>query len=135
MTNPDTMTPEELRVAVAEARGWTQIRTVNRVMMGVRPNETRTFQTVAILSPSKTLTAISLVPNFPTDANAALTLCDALGEKGWKFGCARHRSSGTWSVWFEMDEETSHSSINQSTLPVAICRVYLAVIQSQTPTT
>lgn len=133
MTNPDTMTNEELRVAVAEARGWTQIRTVNRVMMGVRPNETRTFQTVAILSPSKTLTAISLVPNFPTDANAALTLCDALGEKGWQWRASIEDTHSEVCFQFVNDEFTFEAT--GPTLAIAICRAYLAVIQSQTSMT
>lgn len=129
MTNPDTMTNEELRVAVAEARGWTQIRTVNRVMMGVRPNETRTFQTVAILSPSKTLTAISLVPNFPTDANAALTLCDALAKDGWHFAV-----DGVVGNPFEVvfaKSDTDRVIAHGPTLPIALCRAYLKTRESR----
>lgn len=121
MTNPDTMTNEELRVAVAEVHGWTlgqpktgqgafHWRTEKKYMPGY--NDQR--------------------PNFPTDVNAALTLCNALAERGWTQSLWK-TAEGPWNAVFGKGAESGVGT--GPTLPIAICRAYLAVIQSQTPTT
>lgn len=110
------MTNEELRVACAEAREWTEIECD---FWGVPPGKNRVD--------------MALIPNFPTDHNTAMTLCDALGEKGWQWRASIEDTHSEVCFQFVNDEFTFEAT--GPTLPIAICRAYLSVIQSQTPTT
>lgn len=66
-----------------------------------------------------------IIPDYPTDANAALTLCAWMAEKhGWQFNATMHRKSRTWSVYFEQDEETHYSVIDQPTFALAVSRAF-----------
>lgn len=146
MTNPDTMTNEELRVAVAEAMGWTEIRdpkTFNSLFasdqhfakspFGLQPGINRNHP--SLVGESKKHEPPEdwwvLIPKYTTDHNAAMTLCDALAKEGWEPNFRKWK--GQWEAWFQTIEETFLGT--GPTLPIAICRAFLAVIQSQTPTT
>lgn len=119
MTTPkpiDQLTPEELRVECAEAMGWTKAQLFKYSgVRGIPPN-------------GRELTAI---PNYPADANAALTLAHALAEKGWShshvcyggetdfeffhFGTARPRFRAT--------------ATGPHAFALALCCAYLAVVR------
>lgn len=116
------MTNEELRVACAEAMGW----------KWVEPNGIDPYWRFE--ADRKKDRHRDDLPNFPTDANAALTLCDALADQGWDWTVTYREQQLT--VWFGM-KYAPHKTVTATgpTLPIAICRAYLAVIQSQTPTT
>lgn len=127
MTNPDTMTNEELRVAVAEARGW--------VFVQSEPDEGGSFAGWW-KHPNGAGCGYtdSVLPNFPADHNAAMTLCDALAKEGWSVKMERWDTDNEWScAFFHKDHDTIYG--DAPTLAIAICRAYLAVIQSQPPTT
>lgn len=128
MTNPDTTTNEELRVACAEARGivecdegaWSHAFHGNMGKFGKCSH--------ANCYPP------GMLPNFPTDHNAAMTLCDALAKEGqWRVTI--YNACALWFVCFYKDSEGREHKASGPTLAIAICRAYLAVIQSQTPTT
>lgn len=114
--NPD---PQSIRIQVAQEMGYT------RCVGGCQPKgekEPRYWRT-----PNGQ--EVRLTPDFPTDANAALTLAAKLKSEGWKC-CVESREDG-WICqlltedYLELIEETA------STFPMALCLAFLAVRKSQ----
>lgn len=75
-------------------------------------------------------------PDYPTDANAAESLCNALAEQGWMWRVDGGKGV-VGVIFYKGTIGQDYQSINDTgpTLSIAICRAYLAVVQSQTHTT
>lgn len=158
----DQLTPEELRVEIAESRGWTEIRkpkTFNSLFasdrhyakspFGLQPGINRAHPSLKSefgmedREPPEDWWVI--IPKFTADADAALTLADALAEKGWK--CRTNNGlDKTWECEFTRpphpNSKDEHVSLTRygtvelhygagDSQSLAICRAYLAVIRSE----
>lgn len=80
------MTEQEMIIAISLDQGWTPYSVEADWSMWFAPGEKH-----------KQLERTHRLPKWPTDLNAAITLCDALAEEGW--GCRIERGS-QWQVWF-----------------------------------
>jgi hypothetical protein len=102
------MSIEEIRTACAEACGWTHHRKVSKDFDYWTDPSGKEYMNWA--TPKD-------VPNYPTDLNAAFTLCDVLKKEGWKVDII------DWSViayTAELDFEAENTS-----LALDICEVFL----------
>jgi hypothetical protein len=104
------MTIEEIRTACAEACGLGE-----RVKLEAKWSD-------------GTVPFTSSIPNYPTDLNAAFTLCDVLKKEGIHF--MFHNTNGHWFVAIDkdgcyMDYLTSHTT--NPSLALAICETFLKV--------
>jgi len=120
---------QELRIAVAREMGWTNIRQRNKLWIGESPNETRTFQTAACLSDSKTLLQPSIVPAFDTDLNATATLIDKLAGMGWSYHAESIGNSHRFAFLRDDYERYVEEPALAESLPRAICLAFLAVMK------
>lgn len=116
---------DQLRIDCAKAMGWTQVPPENftKFPAVTWPVFEKDGKRASIFTDS--------LPDYPGDANAALTLCDALAKEGWTQIFWRV-ASGQWSVVFDLGAEAQSigfglSTATAETLPIAICRAFLAV--------
>lgn len=128
-----TMTPEEQRIAIAEACGWTEIKVHdNGYMTGTRPRQEMEDAPQLLMG----------VPHYPKDANAALQLCDRLAAKGWNCELSQGTDK-TWECTFKriasedspigtltFDHDTAYEIYYHpaDTLPEAISGAFLRTI-------
>lgn len=118
------MTNEEIRVRCAEIVGWTIspfMKEHCKVPYGWHPQH----------HPKKTNFYEFPIPQFDADANAALTLCDWMAEKGYPIVFSFMGSK--WVCVFYSSKEIDCDELaNESaeTLPLAICRAFLAANQA-----
>jgi hypothetical protein len=123
--NPDT---EELRIACAEAVGWS-----------IHQVECMGLDDVAILPPGADLAdgwnvfkhAGATLPAYDTDANAALQLVGWLEEREW--AVLIERSAGKWGCQIVHHVNQPVDSF-ATTLPLAICRAFLKAVKSEPAT-
>lgn len=81
LTELQDLSPDEIRVRVAGLMGWTAIKNSDGFLIGVRPNETRTFETLACLSPAKRLPCPSHIPKFITSLDSCREFEDAMTDE------------------------------------------------------
>lgn len=82
MKSIDQLTPEELRVECAEAMGWTHIKCYTAAINGDGDGMTVGYlPDAASRREARDTQSDPEIPNYPTDANAALTLTDALKKQ------------------------------------------------------
>jgi hypothetical protein len=124
---PDT--EQELRVACAEAMGWTYCEDgVGKALAKLYPDQMREPKCDSGSTHTK------VIPDFSTDPNAALALVDALAEKGWRYNI--EGGKGFIFVTFYKKVSQLHPQIGGTfqvtadTRQLAICRAFLAVHQS-----
>lgn len=129
------MKPEQIRIAVAEVMGWTDIRwrpsyVVNQPWLGgINPNPDKIEGIIdAATGVERKPTAADYLaptnlPDYPSDPAAALTFCDWLAERGWKW-VAILEDAGVRFILHKRGELQSHMVI-APTLALAICEAGL----------
>ncbi len=124
----DEMTPEELRVACAEAMGWTKQPSQNEMS----PMEWWwKSPTNVVANPTQPETHL---PNYPESADAALTLAAALAKDGWTRSDWR-TSEGPENVVFGRGAEGySASATDPHAFATALCRAFLKTRDSMKET-
>lgn len=124
MTTPkpiDQLTLEELRVECAEAMGW------RKEVFGTLVQDCRWYK------PDGTKTAGD-PPNYPADANAALTLAHALAEKGWRYHIFTIANGDTAAVFFKTEDSQWNqpaTAAGPHAFAMALSRAYLAVVRAR----
>lgn len=106
--DPEKLSLPELRVAVAEECGWKQ---TNEPITG------------CWIDPADGKILIDC-PHYPEDANAALTLCERMAEKGWEWQVRNVKEGISCSFWKGHNFEQMGKCV-ADTLPLAICRAFL----------
>jgi hypothetical protein len=104
------MTIDEIQIECAKACGWTDVE--HSKVMG---NLQGTLGCRGWLQ----------VPAYPTDLNAAFTLCDVLKKEGWIITIRNH-GENEWNVCFHNYDDGPYQEHNPS-LALAICEVFLKV--------
>lgn len=114
------MNNDEIRLAIAKAKGWREVHNTQGILMGGEPGE------VAWWKP---------VPYWPTDIKAAWELVEE--AQAAKVGLVLHNSlrfipsPETWSyacTFYDPVGGPNHEvySAEEETAPLAICRAWLA---------
>lgn len=120
------LSPEELRAECAEAMGWTRAHSYD----GPSDRAWRDSATQVVVFTRH-------LPNYPADANAALTLAAKLAEKGWRPNMTI-TLDGQWEAMFSllgnMMVSYSATATGPHAFPLALCRAFLQVIRSTNPT-
>lgn len=120
MTTPiNDLSPEELR-EIAVSMGWKIERRENT---GLIPGQHDWWN-----SPDGEREGPN-PPDYPADANAALTLAHALAKDSWRVTI--HTACALWFVCFYLDQEGREEKASAGTFPTALCRAYLAVIRRE----
>lgn len=111
MTLPkiDSLSPDQIRVMIAEAVGWVKVR-----------EHWRKGDDVVFLNHSCNHQQL---PDYPTDANAVLTLCAWMKTQGWVWRANNDETHSEVCFQFVNDEFAFESSAD--TLPLAICKAFL----------
>lgn len=68
-----------------------------------------------------------VLPRYPTDHNAAFTLCDRLKSEGWEVCIVS--VLGFWNVQFEKSDDEGFEATAPA-LPMAICLAFLKVMDA-----
>ena len=132
------MTRDAIRIACAEEMGWTkeQIKAFQVVSSLVKEQRNLqqprdSFSGLEIMGKIEEAQAakyyIGSIPSYPTDANAALTLCDFLEEKGCKW-IAMNVETGVQFIFLRKKNGILNGEefeATASTLPLAICEAFL----------
>jgi len=111
----NALTPDQLRVKCAEAMGWRMVGRCQR--LGHAPN--------------KPLPRPRAIPPFDSDPRAALTLCDHLAEKGWRIYIETETQGWRCCIHRLIDREDYLQVGAADTLPLAICKAFLTVCESE----
>lgn len=118
------MTETEIRIAVAEAMGWKRKPSDGRCQINVKFPDGEQWEAASIwYHPDESWREHLDPPNYPTDANAALTFCDVLAEKGWGW-VAMDADNGVRVIFHKRGELKSYMVV-ASTLARAICEAGL----------
>lgn len=114
MTLPkiDSLSNEQIRAMCAEAMGWMRIEKTDIGFIGENPDENTRW-----------------LPDYPIDANAALTLCAWMADKNWWWE--------TGNQWISETEQNAYCELvpkhgdsrptrtRADTFAIAICRAFL----------
>lgn len=120
------LTPEQKRVKCAELMGYKKHDCNGPTCWCIHNGEDGMIRTGDFNQ---------LVPNFPVDANAALTLCDRMAEEGWNAEL-NNGLDKTWECAFSHSELTKARAGGRepvmhygcaNTLPEAIVSAFLLV--------
>jgi hypothetical protein len=120
MTDIDKMTPDELRIAIAKAKGW----------------KTETFHTFSssgrVVGTAPDGKFFDTVPNWPADIAAAWELVEEVGAKNWTVTIENLADRPTEvlariGIPFTLIWYTGFSD----TAPLALCRAWLKLKETQ----
>lgn len=133
------MTDEQKQIACAEASGiQTVYFKVGYNNHGKRAHFVATTMDEAEKWPFKEygiseFVNLDALPRYLNDANAALTLCDVLAEKGWN--CELNNGlDKTWECcFFRHDKKETMHYAPGNTLPLAIVNTFLKAIGKDQP--
>lgn len=120
---PHDKTNDELLIAVAEKMGWAKLVSDN----DWSPMAWKWVSPAGVIAtPAKSDTHL---PPFTTSTDAALTLCDALKKEGWNADLEQTAGISGWDVtfWRVKGETVIDCKVSAPTLPLAICRAFMAV--------
>jgi hypothetical protein len=113
------MTTDQIRIACAEEMGWETHKFIDAsgsAHVGWRSAQLRVACTASEL------------PNYPTDANAALELCEQMRSDGWWMEMRPMVSSKKWKIYvWDRTGDTRIYHAEADTLPLAICEAFLKV--------
>ena len=118
----ENLTPEELRVEVAKAKGWTKISlsTHNNSTWGLPPGKSSPWQG-------------NIIPGWPTDIFTAWQLVEEMRIADWNpsiyWDDVDDKGPGNWACCIEHFGKTEEEYICfvsiGKTAPIAICKCYL----------
>lgn len=117
------MTQESMRVRIALILGakWRRFKDCHYVRLTFREGD----KYVECERPEKVLISNS-VPNYHSDLNAAIQLCDHLAEKGWHVTMNRQKEGQWWCCFSKPMKSTTHYT-TANTLAEAISGAFLRV--------
>lgn len=115
----------ELRIKIAESLGWK----MDYPALDDYDREILSWRNPMGRGPLNE----AYIPNYDTDANAALQLVEALEKDGWfpQIKLALNHSKNKWGCAFSAYGKPQHFA-TAPTLPEAICLAYCAVKSIQT---
>lgn len=122
MTPPDTMTNEELRVAVAIEMRWKHEESENSEGSCLKWTPPKGY-------PWQWNTETYQPPNYPEDLNAAEKLCDRLADEGWTWAAMNFEKGVKFTAFRKLNGimNGEHYEATAPTLARAICLAFLAV--------
>lgn len=123
------MTPSELsaiRVECAEATGWKKCTPERFTLM-----ERLMYGADWWYDVEKTVSCFANLPNYPEDANSALTLADALADEGYLYRAFSNIGGGIRVEFFLQEDSRWDIHATAPTFALALCQAFLAVHRSK----
>lgn len=141
-----TLTPEEMRVKIAEAMGidtnafrwniryWTKDGETQGIAQGFATSEDAYEQGFRLKKMGfevggpvgRRITAEDL-PDYTSDLNAAFTLVEKLKSEGWEVSMSSHKD-GSWGVFLSNAKLGLSPDVCEDSLPLAICTAFLKTL-------